>query len=52
MDEQAERHHRPPERPQNDQAGDFVVDVELVPEAADHRQLERDQPQPARQQEA
>jgi hypothetical protein len=48
--ERREGNHRPSERPQHDQQGDPIIEVELKGEATDDRQLEEDQPQAAREQ--
>jgi hypothetical protein len=50
--ERGERDHRPPERPEHDEDRDAIIEVELVGEAAQHHDLEKDQPEPTREQEA
>ena len=42
--------HRPSQRPQHEQQGRVVVEVELQCQAAEHRHLEQDEPGPAREQ--
>jgi hypothetical protein len=42
--------HRPAQRPQHDQQREAVIDVELITEAAEHDDLDHDQPEAAGEQ--
>ncbi len=51
IDQPGKRDHRPPERPQNKQHDDVIVEIELPTEAAAYDQFKKDQPEASSEEE-